>query len=570
MANSETPSSSPLSYAGPEFQRRRPWVRWGAIALLVAIALSVAPRVWKSVKQEYHRRMLPGAVARCLAWSVPPEQVAYIEGEAAFEANVPPGDRGQYLRGNGRRLGLRNNDVPVRQLILHDYIAMRRHHRGAGGASGNYYSCGIYLGPIRDSAGATNLIRLSVSFSTDTPYITGSLWNVAGGTPTPSATLSNCWIRRSNLSTRLTFHAGKADPADPTSILFAITCGTQSGTLRVRQTPLGNVQYSSDIGWIGFGRNDTDWHLDMPSVSLHSLAAPAFGLPVNLSMNHADNLRSAITTDGRWAIVVTDKACHATEIKEGTVVTHRLALDDHFPGRVVAPELSPDGRLVLVVVDDAWGLFEWTGDAWQKRVGHRIKLDFDERIQRKRINVDGEGGGFQVRESDAGVVVSHLATNATWLFRGRQRLASHTESRLRGNPHAGTILKHIVERVQSDWTDTHEDVAASFSPDGRRLAVVDDRGWLVWDLSTGNLLHEWDQRNADFGPRAVWSADGQKLAMCDGWYVYTLDLSATPAALTRMPSLASNDRSSLAFDASGNRLIVMPAGKGQIDVWKLP
>ncbi|MFB7675994.1 helix-turn-helix domain-containing protein [Kitasatospora purpeofusca] len=102
--------------------------------------------------------------------------------------------------------------------------------------------------------------------------------------------------------------------------------------------------------------------------------------------------------------------------------------------------------------------------------------------------------------------------------------------------------------------------AVGFTPDGRRLAVVDSAGVRIWDIASGTELPKIE--HADI-TEAAFSADGTLMVASDGKEVllWRLDIPSVP--LLRHP-LANADASQFRLDPDGHRIRYLEGSTGAV------
>lgn len=92
----------------------------------------------------------------------------------------------------------------------------------------------------------------------------------------------------------------------------------------------------------------------------------------------------------------------------------------------------------------------------------------------------------------------------------------------------------------------------AFSPDGRTLAVADERGFGLWELSTGSWLRRVEKPAGENSPLSF-SPDGRWLARADGW-----DIQLFEVATGRQVAYLAGHTGAItqfAFTADGKRLV---------------
>ncbi|MGA2865166.1 MAG: protein kinase [Verrucomicrobiota bacterium] len=97
--------------------------------------------------------------------------------------------------------------------------------------------------------------------------------------------------------------------------------------------------------------------------------------------------------------------------------------------------------------------------------------------------------------------------------------------------------------------------ALAFSPDGLRLAWLDDDGVTLWALAAQRAVAHWPGYNELMGtPRLAFSPDGRRLAWVASAGLAVCDLASGAAPLIFSGSPSYRDFAALAFAPNGNRL----------------
>jgi hypothetical protein len=188
------------------------------------------------------------------------------------------------------------------------------------------------------------------------------------------------------------------------------------------------------------------------------------------------------------------------------------------------PAPSPDGRWILFA--RAGGLWRMRPDGSAQRRVIPVGSDASWLSDSQRfVYVDG-GGGIRIGRVDGRRVVG--------------RTAPPVASQPRWSHGALLLLREgelVVRARGRERTIGHDVAAASWSPDGRRIAVLDGDGIGLVRPDGGARVDIARRSPGPASAAPAWSADGERLAYADGAGIYVADpvsrrtalISATPA-----------------------------------------
>jgi len=305
---------------------------------------------------------------------------------------------------------------------------------------------------------------------------------------------------------------GVYDPLNRRSMSHLWRIDLRSGQRR-RLTSEDSVQPA----WSPHGQRVAFWHLwhNGGQRDIATVAADG-GQPVPVTDDPAADWSPAWSPDGRYLYFASDRG--------GSMNLWRVAVDEQSGRPLSEPEaVTAPSR--------------WSGDLSVAAGGHSVAFTATEpHSSIERIALDA--GHDKLAGEPAPVTAITIPFVAPDVSRDGQWLVFRTELEhedLYVSRTDGTGLRRLTD-------DAARDRAATWSPDGKRIAFYSDRSgkYEIWTIAPdGSGLEQLTDLTGDWVSYPVWSADGSRMMVNnkDGTYVFDVPRRGERVtALRRLPS----------------------------------
>jgi len=349
-----------------------------------------------------------------------------------------------------------------------------------------------------------------------------------------------------------------------------------SGRLLTRLTSIATPQFSADGRWLG-----VEWHGDHAEL-----------LEVTASREYRTLVRSGggsrpgfvggdISPDGRLLVMGMDDGARLWELQSGRQIA-ALPDDTIYVSFETTPSVKPPNKKSLgygLLTGGANGLLRWPitcedSDQKQLRVGPPQQLSRLNRAWFAR-SMDGRTLAVATNEGIANEILD-LETG-----RIRQRLPGHPNGEVKALSgdgrwaascgwHSDCVRLWDLHsgKVVHEWTLGKRSFTF-FTPDSRTLIISRDDGLSFWDVSTLQQTRRLTRDIAQFPSHVAFSADGRLMAVEMAPAVIHLKETATDRTVAQIEDPHGDRADWMGFTPDGTQLIVVANQAQVIRIWDL-